>query len=148
MEMELEKSVLLRIEESCGCTKHFPRLVASDNISMTSTYVGTPMSTTLFRELPIVGLQRESALEQVDSIIQCLNKSRVRHLDGVKTCKNVAIMKKNMNYTVALYDFDISSIDEIPLSEKIQNRFDLAITFNDYLSRQHNYLMKCLGFKN
>lgn len=41
---ELEKAVLLRIEEYCGSAQqhHFPKLIASDNQSVTMTNVGLP----------------------------------------------------------------------------------------------------------
>ena len=103
-----------------------------------------------------MGLHEEDAVEQVGIIIQCLHKSRIRHLDLIQAtdnaCKNMAVQhnKSTNTYTIALFDFDIAAMDEIFPSPKLQELSDqVAINFNDYLSIQHHHMMtKCLGFKN
>ena len=153
-EMALEQSILKRIEVVCGCTKHFPRLLKPlQNHTMISTNVGTPWHPVSH---PPVGLHEEDAVEQVGIIIQCLHKSRIRHLDLIQAtdnaCKNMAVQhnKSTNTYTIALFDFDIAAMDEIFPSPKLQELSDqVAINFNDYLSIQHHHMMtKCLGFKN
>ena len=153
-EMALEQSILKRIKEACGCTIHFPILFKPfRNNTMISTYVGSrwhPISH------PPVGLQEDDAVEQVGTIIQCLHKSRVRHLDLIQSnnnpCKNMAVQhnKSTNTYTIALYDFDMAAMDEIfpsPILQKLSDQ--VAINFNEYLSIQYHHMMtKCLGFKN
>jgi len=153
-EMALEQSILKRIEAVCGCTHHFPKLFKPfQNHTMLSTYVGTPWHPLSH---PPVGLQEEDAVEQVGTIIQCLYKSRVRHLDMMQAsdnaCKNMAVHSHSSTntYTIALFDFDIAAMDEIFRSPILQMLSDkVASNFKDYLLFQHHHMMtKCLGFKN
>merc|ERR1740139_449985 len=111
--MNLEISALRQVEKYCGHTNHFPKIISSNNISMTTTIVGIPIEQNPYA---VQSLQFENSFEQVNTIIECLRKSRVRHLDtfpGMGGCKNMALSK---NKTVGLYDFDISVIDETPLT--------------------------------
>jgi len=154
-EMALEQSILKRIETVCGCTHHFPKLFKpfSDNNTMISTHMGTPSQPLSH---PPVGLQEEDAVEQVGTIIQCLYKSRVRHLDLMQAsdnpCKNMVVKyhSRTNTYRISLFDFDIAAMDEIFQSLRLQKLSDeVASNFKDYLSFQHHHMMAiCLGFKN
>ena len=150
-QMALEQSILKRIEDTCGCTNHFPRLYKPfQNNTMISTNVGTPWYP---MSHPPVGFQEDDVIEQVGTIIQCLHKSRVRHLDlmqATESCKNMAVQHntRTNTYTIALFDFDMAAMDEIFQSPKLQKLSDqVAINFNEYLSIQHRHMMtECLGF--
>ena len=150
-QMTLEQSILKRIKHTCGCTNHFPRLFKPfQNNTMISTNVGTPWYP---MSHPPVGLQEDDAIEQAGTIIQCLHKSRVRHLDlmqATESCKNMAVQHNTSTntYTIALFDFDMAAMDEIFQSPKLQKLSDqVAINFNEYLSIQHRHMMtECLCF--
>ena len=153
-EMALEQAILKRIEAVCGCTDHFPRLLPPfRNTIMITTEVGTPGRP---RSHPPVGLHEEEAIQQVGTIIHCLYKSRVRHLDlssaGDNKCKNMAVQHhtRTHTYTIALFDFDMAAMDDIFLSPKLQRISNkVASNFTEYLAIQHHHMMTtCLGFKN
>jgi len=149
VEMALETSALRRIQKYCGHTNHFPIIVTADNKSMTSTSVGTPLDYKSGNDfLRSHQIQFQDLLVQVNTIIECLRKSHVRHLDtlpGRGGCKNIALSK---NKTIALFDFDISVIDEKPLSPPITKRFNkMGPTFEEYATRLRISMMECF-FKN
>ena len=153
-EMALEQAILKRIEAVCGCTHHFPTLFQPyRNTTMISTYVGTPGWP---RSHPPVGLHEEEAIKQVGTIIHCLYKSRVRHLDlssaGDNKCKNMAVQHhtRTNTYTIALFDFDMAAMDDIFQSPRLQRLSNkVASNFTEYLSIQHHHMMTtCLGFQN
>jgi hypothetical protein len=146
--MELEKSALLRIAELCGFTNpHFPKLVTSDNQSMTTTSVGLNFDSIKRKQVP---LQLDRALQQIGNIIDCLRVTKIRHLDvfpflGFGGCKNFAISLQDQ--TLALFDFDISVIDNKPLSSRIEKRMErTGSTFQVYEDTLRSNLLYCLGF--
>jgi len=145
-EMELEICALRRIEKYCGHTKHFPRIVTADNTSMTSTLVGTPV----IKLNPLPKLEFQDSFEQVNTIVECLRKSQVRHLDIFPRynwggSKNMAISDNDK--TIALFDFDISIIDEKPLSKIIASKqHKTGPTFEDYAFKLRKSMMVYLGF--
>jgi len=143
-EMELEKSALRRIEEKCdGPTKkHFPRLVAFNNRSITTTAVGTSLAIPKSRRYQ-KSLKLESVINQTHNIIHCLRVSNVRHLDYKVDCKNIAISKKKI---IALFDFDISVIDDKPLSPRINELYEHRLSFKDYAEDFAKNMLKCFGF--
>ena len=149
-EMALEQAILKRIEAVCGCTDHFPRLLPPfrNNILIT-TQVGTSWHTI---SQPPVGLRKEEAVEQLGTIIHCLHHSRIRHLDLIQSCKNMAVQHhtRTHTYTIALFDFDMAAMDDIFLSPKLQRLSNkVASNFTKYLAIQHHHMMTtCLGFKN
>lgn len=143
-EMNLEISALRQVEKYCGHTPHFPRIISTNNKSMTTTIVGTPIEQNPYA---VQSLPFENSFEQVNTIIKCLQKSRVRRLDtlpGMGDCKNMVLSK---NRTVGLYDFDISVIDEAPLTPALKILFKRkGPTFEEYANHLRICMMKCLGF--
>lgn len=134
---ELEKAALLRIKEYCGSAqqRHFPRLIASDNQSVTMTNVGLPFPQ-IKSEGAKVSLEWDEALSQINKIIDCLRVSKVRHLDVFQSlnmggCKNIALSLPDQ--TISLYDFDLSVIDDKPVTAKIKMRMD-AIGHNQFFT--------------
>jgi len=168
--MELEKSALLRIEKYCGSNanrhQHFPKLVTSDNSSITTTTVGTPFSdyNETMKKQVLQSLTLDSALTQLTEILDCLRVSNVRHVDLVPLfsyayggCKHIAISNSmlslqqdqnedQMTPIIALSDFDISVIDNNPLTGKLKQRMDRKTTTQDYENDVRSKLLACFGF--
>ena len=60
-------------------------------------------------------------------------------------CKNIAVSK---NKTIGLYDFDISVIDETPLTRSLKRIFETkGPTFEYYANQLRIFIMRCLGFE-
>ena len=145
----LEHEALMRINNVCKDSPHFPQNVTLNGECITSystapalPYEGLPYAT-----LPLEKMRQLHP--QIIKIASCLRQASVRHLD---------IMCKNMGYNketniVTLFDFDIATVDDAPKSTNINERLTKThgvscrghVRTIDYTRHVVWYIQKCLG---
>ena len=123
----LEAESLRRLncsELSLAERRHFPRLFSLDSGALTVT-----MS---HNGITLDKLKRKVSAPNVESqiltIARTFEKSSVVHLD-ISRGKNITVDDKG---TLCLIDFDIACLDDLPLSGKIQERYDAFLAKGGY----------------
>lgn len=105
----------LEIWKRLSGNEHFPKLLEFDEKNHTITLEHCGDSLDRIKSLKIDNLD-----EQIDSIVRCLQKYKIVHLDMHDSGKNICY-KNNKIY---LIDFDIAVIDGNPRNEKLKSLFE------------------------
>ena len=136
--MQLEISALRRINKVCPDTPHFPRVIKVSQTTFTMTKIGHGLQKR-FVSAPLPLLR---AISQIENIRTCLRKSRVRHLD-IK-CQNIAY--ESTNEVIGLIDFDISMINNTPLTAKLAQLTKIPGYDDTWEQHLQKVILCCFGF--
>lgn len=120
----LEARCLMRLQTLSGAARHFPAPVAfaPDDPSITLSHVGWSLDSAEARALARrLRLPVQGYFEQIDSIVEGLERASVVHLDLLQNARNVLLAEDGR---LSLVDFDIAVIDDQPFSAEIQRRHD------------------------
>lgn len=120
---KLEKECLMRLSKKyeCICSRkrqHFPIIKKYDDKINKLFLTINGISLDIINKLYNITLNVQNVNEQINCILHNLKKSKIVHLDLYP--KNVCI---NLYGDISLIDFDISMIDNKPLTDKIKNRY-------------------------
>jgi len=143
--IELETQALKRINRACPNSTHFPQFIRVSNGCLYSRDSGgTKLPGKGFNYGTMEPREMRRLRAQMESIVSCLDKSKVRHLDMM--CKNMAYNEQTK--TVALFDFDIATIDDKPTSEKIAKRLNQThgICYNQFHLLRHRGALPVIGW--
>jgi len=124
--LELEYQALSRISQFCTAEErlHFPKLLSYERGKYLKQ---TNQGISLF-DHPIqnIGIDPLIALAQTRSILTCLQKANIFHLDFdtyPDPCKNIVLSQEpGGNMVVSLIDFDIAVVGNEPLSPELKTK--------------------------
>ena len=104
--------------------RHFPRLISLDSraLTVTTSHNGITLDK-LKRKVSVPNIET-----QILTIARTLEKVSIVHLD-ISRGKNITVDDKG---TLCLIDFDIACLDGLPLSGKIQERYDAFLAKGGY----------------
>lgn len=146
----LEKQCIKTLNKNFRCickTKHihFPKLLRYNKLKyeLCLTYCGESIYDIRQNKQNKKIINIVDIKEQIDCIIYNLKKSKIKHLDIHPSGKNICIFNNN----IILIDFDISSINNIYLSQKIIDRHK---TYKNlyYITIKKQFLYILLGKLN
>ena len=132
--MQLEKECLEMLENNykCKCKKkrsHFPKIIKVDlqNSEFELTDQGKSIDILIKKKKK---MKIPDIDDQIDCILDNLNRNKIRHLDLHDSGKNVCVDKHG---TISLIDFDVASIGSNYLSITLHERANKYGTYATYL---------------
>mmetsp|Transcript_31201 Transcript_31201/g.67554 ORF Transcript_31201/g.67554 Transcript_31201/m.67554 type:complete len:270 (+) Transcript_31201:68-877(+) len=125
--LDLENRALSRIADKCTSNElvHFPKVieyVRGEFLKQTSQGI----SIYAYDQPMVANLTRVEAEQQIATMLQCLNRASVWHLDfetGPSYCKNVALDEET-GTVISIIDFDVCNIGSEPMNGDIAEHMD------------------------
>ena len=139
----LEKECLELIEKNykCKCKKkrsHFPKIVKSNlhkhEFELSDQGTSIDILITKNRKIDVPDID-----EQLDCILDNLNRNKIRHLDLHDSGKNLCVDKYG---TISLIDFDVASIGSNYLSTSLQIRASRYGSYATYLVQAKSKMLE------
>lgn len=125
-EFILEKACLEKLNNNFKCLcrnkcRHFPSIVSISNGSLKLSNCGVSLNNykNLVKNKEIDPIRIKNVEEQINCILNNLEKNNIKHLDMCLDGKNLCVSKTGV---LSLIDFNIASIDDKYTTDKIKAR--------------------------
>ena len=122
----LEKTCLKKLNSNfkCLCSdkcNHFPFIISDSNGTLKLSNCGVSLNyyRNFVKNKEIDSITIKNVEQQINCILNNLEKNNIKHLDMCLDGKNLCVSKKGV---LSLIDFNIASIDDKYTTDKIKNR--------------------------